>query len=124
MSRGVTLQQQKAAEIALESVLNGNKKTKKAIVMEAGYPEVIGRNPSKVFESEGFKNAIKELSAALNIDKDSRLLRLAQLFWTSKTVRDAVEVNKEISKMQGDYAPISVETKDFRKERENIFKPE
>lgn len=124
MSENGTLKQKEAARIALESIQDGNKKTKGQILKEAGYPDNVARIPQVVFNSEGFKNAIKELTAALNIDKDSRLLRLAQLFWTAKTVRDAIEVNKEISKMQGDYAPVQVETKDFRKERENIFKPE
>lgn len=120
----MNLQQQEAARIALESIQEGKIKSKKQILQEAGYSESIQRSPSQIFSSDGFKKAIQELTAALNIDKESRLLRLAQIFWTG-TPRDAMEANKEISKMQGDYAPVQKEIKDLREVRNTIItKPE
>ena len=118
-----TLRQRKAAEIALESIANGNTKSKAQILREAGYPESTAKIPHQVFKSEGFKNAIQELSRVLMIDKDARLLRLAQIFWEG-TPAEAIKANQELSKMQGDYLPTQTEFKDLREERRDIFRVE
>lgn len=119
-----TLRQMEAAKLVLENAAGGLKKDKRTILKEAGYTVMTSEtNTDSVFNSEGFKNAIKELTAALNIDKDSRLLKLAHIFWSSGS-RETLEANKEIAKMLGDYAPLQQEVKDFRKDRENLIKPE
>lgn len=119
----VTLKQIKAAEVAVDSVVTNKNLTKKEILRQAGYaPSKLG-NPHQVFNSEGFKRAVKELSQALMIDKDSRMLRLAQIFWEGDA-KDAIRANQELSKMQGDYLPTQTELRDLREERSSIIKPD
>lgn len=54
-----TLRQKKAAKITLESLGNGNKKSKGEILAEAGYPPSMQKNPQEVFNREGFKQELE-----------------------------------------------------------------
>lgn len=125
-SKGKRFLQKTAAKLVLENMANGNPLTKEEILLKAGYSPSSARVPKTAFESEAFKTAIKELTAELNIDKDSRLIRLAQFFWTSKNAKDVVTLSGEIAKMQGDYAPQQKEIRDLRGDRDKltIIKPE
>jgi len=77
-----TIKKEKAAQFFLENI-GKNKPLPKGKILElAGYPPSIQKNPKAVFESKGYKKSLKKLLAEYKIDKQSRLKRLAQIFWS------------------------------------------
>lgn len=105
-----TLKQKITAEKTIENIGNPQKKTAGQILAEAGYSKAIQKNPSAVFNTAGYKEAEAEILLKYKIDKNSRLERLAEIFW-DKDKRSAIAANQEISKMQGDYDAKEVNVK-------------
>lgn len=124
MTKDPSPKQTLAAKIALESAAAGKPKTREQTVLEAGYSVSMSRNPKVIFNSEGFKKALEELTKSLAIDKESRLLKLAKMFWDTSSAQDAAKLNVELAKMLGDYAPEQKEYKDLRTNRDSLIKPE
>lgn len=64
---------------------------------------------------------IVELSERFRIDKNSRLVRLADIFYSNDT-RSVLVANDQITKILGEYAPTKQEIDDIRENRRDIFK--
>jgi len=117
----ISKRQRAAARLFLEAKAKGEELTNKELAKRAGYVE--NMNPWDITQRLGFKVAVEELAEELHIDKKSRLTRLSDIFWREKP-KDAIEANKEIAKMLGDYAPEQKEYKDIRENRIAIIRPE
>ena len=97
-----TLKQRRTAEKTLENIGKPKPLTKGAILAQVGYSKAIQKNPKAVYDTAGYKQAEQEILIKYKIDKNSRLKRLAEIFY-DKDKRAAIAANQEISKMQGDY---------------------
>jgi hypothetical protein len=97
-----TIKQRKTAQKTLENIGNDKPATKGQILAQVGYSKAIQENPQMVYNTRGYKEAEKEILMKYRIDKNSRLERLADIFW-DKDKRSAISANQEISKMLGDY---------------------
>lgn len=119
-----TILQEKAALKTFESIGNNIPTTKEKILVESGYsPKTAKGNAKEVFESEGYKESLEELLKENKIDKNSRLKKLAEIFYSTDK-RSSIAANQEISKMLGDYAPIKQEISDLKENRQEITTPE
>lgn len=98
-----TIKQKKTAIKTLENLGNSNPLTKGQILAEVGYSRAITKNPDQVFETTGYKKELEELKKERKIDKESRLKKLADIFW-GEDKRSVLQANKEIALMLGDYA--------------------
>jgi len=97
-----TIKQAKAVNLLLDNVRNPSPMTKEQILIEAGYKK-ISKQPSRVFESKGVQDLLKENK----IDYNSRLKRLSQIFY-DKDKRASLGANKEITSMLGEYKQTDV----------------
>lgn len=66
------------------------------------------------------RQRISVLLQDVAIDSDSRVGKLAQMFWHTKDVKEAVVLSQEISKIQGDYAPAKSITASYKRELKDV----
>lgn len=98
-----TIKQKQTAEKTLENIGKHNPLTKGQVLAQVGYSKAIVKNPKAVYETAGYKEALDDILTENKIDKNSRLKRLADIFW-GKSTREALGANKEITLMLGEYA--------------------
>lgn len=107
-----TIKQHKTAEIMVDNGGITPILTKGDILAQVGYSDAVVKNPSKVFDAQGFKQSVQELLVAKGIDKQSRLAILSEIMTERKTdgkltdKRSVIEANKEITKMVGEYEQV------------------
>lgn len=65
-----TLMQSETARLTLEMVGSGKNVSKGKILKKVGYKASIAKNPDKVFETEGFKEALLEQAGAFGLTKE------------------------------------------------------
>jgi hypothetical protein len=98
-----TIRQKKAAIKTFEEY--GKKKPMSigAILIDSGYPETTAHGrPSSVTDSAGYKETLKKLLERTKIDKNSRLERLAEIFYDDDK-RSALGAGDQITKILGEY---------------------
>ena len=124
--RKPTKLQQQVADVFMENLLSGEKKkSKRQIIREAGGSFGMQVAPKKVFNTEGFKVAtnlaMDIVAMRYGIDKNSRLVRLAELFYNDD-LRVALGAGDQITKILGEYAPTQSQIDDIRTNRKEVFK--
>lgn len=97
-----TLKQKDTAIKTLENIGIRPPKTKGQILADVGYSEGIQDNPKEVYDTAGYKKAEDKLLKDKKIDFNSRLTRLADIFY-DKDKRASLGANKEITSMLGEY---------------------
>ena len=111
-----TLRQEKAARLYVESI-SGKEgiatKSKRQILTEAGYSKEMIKNPKKVFETEGFREAVMSKFRSAGITEDKIADKLNWLLDGASEGNHIATTNaiKEIAKITGLYAPTKTENK-------------
>lgn len=111
-----TLRQEKAARLYVESI-SGKEgiatKSKRQILTEAGYSKEMIKNPKKVFETKGFREAVMSKFRSAGITEDKIADKLNWLLDGASEGNHIATTNaiKEIAKITGLYAPTKIENK-------------
>ena len=93
-----TTRQRKAARKLKEVIENNQNLEGNEILTIVGYSDAIAKNPKIVFESAGFKKALKELGFSI----DAADLTIAKILRTGKE-ENQIKAAKEIYKRTGAY---------------------
>lgn len=118
-----TNMQDLAADVHLRAMMDGKPLTKREVLRRAGYGIGMQNAPQLVYDTEGFKKALREKAEFMKIDLGSRMLRMGEILWKGKD-RDSLTANDQIGKMLGDLPPEQKEINDLREVREQIIRPE
>lgn len=110
-----TIRQKKAARLYTEAISeNGGERVSKGkILKESGYSKEMAKNPKKVFETQGFREAVLTELEKAGVNDKKIAERLNWLLEGGEDKNHIATTNaiKEVAKITGLYAPTKTETK-------------